>query len=103
MVEVLVLLWSAIFGLFRSRARLEAEVLVLRHQINVLRRNAPKKFVFGTFDRLAFVGLYRLALGIRFPVALAITVALSRPLRVLLAIGSPGRSTHLHLHQPLSG
>jgi hypothetical protein len=60
MVEGFILLWSAVTGLFRSRARLEAEVLVLRHQINVLRRNSRKRFVFGTFDRLVFVGLYRL-------------------------------------------
>src|SRR5436190_9828371 len=64
MVEVFILLWSALMGLFRSRARLEAEILVLRHQLNVLQRNAPKRFVFGTFDRLAFVGLYRLVPGI---------------------------------------
>ena len=61
MFEFFILLWSALISCFRSRARLEAEILVLRHQINVLRRNAPKRFVFGTFDRLAFVGLYRLA------------------------------------------
>ena len=41
--------------------RLEAEILVLRQQINVLRRKSPKRFAFGTFDRLVFVGLYRLA------------------------------------------
>ena len=64
MVEFFILLWSALIGLFRSRARLEAENLVLRQQINVLRRNAPKRFVFGTFDRLAFIGLYRLVPGI---------------------------------------
>jgi hypothetical protein len=46
-----------------SRLRLEAEILVLRQQINVnvLRRRSPKRFVFGTFDRLVFVVLYRLA------------------------------------------
>ena len=64
MIEALILLWSARSGLFRSRARLEAEILILRHQINVLRRNSPKRFAFRTFDRLAFVGLYRLAPGI---------------------------------------
>ena len=47
MVDVFILLWTAVIGLFRSRARLEAEILVLRQQINVLRRNAPKRFVFG--------------------------------------------------------
>ena len=61
MIELFILLWSALIGLLRSRARLEAEILVLRQQINVLRRNSPKRFVFRTFDRLVFVGLYRLA------------------------------------------
>jgi hypothetical protein len=64
MVDVLVLLWSAATSLFRSRARLEAQILVLRQQINVLRRTSPKRFVFGTFDRLVFVELYRLVPGI---------------------------------------
>jgi transposase InsO family protein len=60
MVDVLVLLWSALTRLFRSRARLEAEILVLRQQINVLRRKSPKRLAFGSFDRMVFVGLYRL-------------------------------------------
>ena len=64
MVDVLILLWTALTCLFRSRARLEAEILVLRQQINVLRRKSPKRSVFRTFDRLVFVGLYRLAPGI---------------------------------------
>src|SRR6478672_9229333 len=61
MVDILILLWTALTSLFRSRVRLEAEILVLRQQINVLRRNSPKRFVFRTFDRLVLVGLYRLA------------------------------------------
>ena len=64
MVDGLILLRSALTSLFRSRARLEAEILVLRQQINVLRRNSPKRFVFRPFDRLVLVGLYRLAPGI---------------------------------------
>jgi hypothetical protein len=64
MVDALVLLWSALTGWFHSRARLEAEILVLRQQINVLRRRSPRRFVFGNFDRLLFVGLYRLVPGI---------------------------------------
>src|SRR5216684_1282495 len=63
MADVLILLWSALTGLFRLRARLEAEILVLRQQINVLRRKSPKKFVFSNFDRLVFVGLGRLVPG----------------------------------------
>jgi hypothetical protein len=63
MVDVLMPLWTALTSLFRSRVRLEAKILVLRQQINVLRRKSPKRSVFRTFDRLVFVGLYRLAPG----------------------------------------
>ena len=55
------LIWTALVGLFRSRASLAAEILVLRHQINVLRRNSPKRQTFSVTDRLIFAGLYRLA------------------------------------------
>src|SRR5258708_40205419 len=64
MVDVLMLLWSGLTSLLRSRVRLQAEILVLRHQINVLRCKSPKRLVFGTLDRLLFVGLYRLAPGV---------------------------------------
>jgi transposase InsO family protein len=49
-----------VVDLIRSRAALEAEIWTLRQQINILRRTAPKKLSFGGFDRLIFVGLYRL-------------------------------------------
>ena len=58
------LIWCALVGLFRSRAALEAEILVLRHQLNVLRRKSPKRLAFGNIDRLVFAGLYRVAPGI---------------------------------------
>jgi hypothetical protein len=64
MVDVLMLLWTALTSLFRSRVRLEAEILILWQQINVLWCNSPKRFFFRTFDRLVFVELYRLALSI---------------------------------------
>jgi hypothetical protein len=51
--------------LFRSRAAIEAEILTLRQQINVLRRTAPKKQTFSSIDRLIFVCLYRLLPGVR--------------------------------------
>ena len=60
MTDCLMLLWLALTRLFCSRARLEAEILVLRQQLNVLRRQSRKRFAFGNFDRLVFVGLYRL-------------------------------------------
>lgn len=48
-------------GLFRSRAALQAEILVLRHQLIVLRRRSPKRLVFSNIDRLVLVNLYRLS------------------------------------------
>ena len=42
-------------------ASLEAEILILRHQLNIQRRQSPKRLNFSTLDRLIFVGLYRLA------------------------------------------
>ena len=64
MREACSLVWLALVGLFRSRASLEAEILILRHQLNIQRRQSPKRLNFSTLDRLIFVGLYRLALSI---------------------------------------
>jgi hypothetical protein len=61
MREACSLIWSALVLLFRSRASLAAEILVLRHQINILRRHSPKRQTFSAMDRLIFAGLYRLA------------------------------------------
>src|ERR1035437_6150994 len=61
MREACSLIWSALVLLFRSRASLAAEILVLRHQINILRRHSPKRQTFSAIDRLIFAGLYRLA------------------------------------------
>src|SRR3954469_5635676 len=47
--------------LLRSRSSLEAEIVVLRQQLNVLRRSAPKRPALSRFDRLIFILLYRLA------------------------------------------
>src|SRR5262249_19378179 len=64
MRDLLKLIWWVVSGFFRSRFSLEAEILTLRHQLNVLRRKAPKRLVFSHVDRLIFAGLYRLAPGI---------------------------------------
>ena len=60
MVHLLRLLCGALIGLFQSSARREAEILVLRQQINVLRRKAPKRPALNNADRLLFVWLSRL-------------------------------------------
>jgi hypothetical protein len=51
MREACSLIWTALVGLFRSRASLAAEILVLRHQINVLRRSSPKRQIFSAIPR----------------------------------------------------
>src|SRR6516165_1814671 len=55
------LIWWAVVGLVRSRVALQAEILVLRHQLNVLRRKSPKRMALGNIDRVVLIGLYRLA------------------------------------------
>jgi transposase InsO family protein len=60
MIECVGLLFSAIAARFKSRARLEAEVLVLRHQLNVLVRKVGRRPRLLSWDRLVFVVLYRL-------------------------------------------
>jgi transposase InsO family protein len=49
-----------VFSPFRTKARLEAEIVLLRHQLNVLRRRVPSKPKLAVADRLLFVWLYRL-------------------------------------------
>ena len=48
MIDLCKLMWCAFAGLFRSRAALEAEILVLRHQLNVwpLRNQALSLLAF---------------------------------------------------------
>src|SRR5262245_45004516 len=55
------LIWGIVTRLFQSRVALEAENVTLRHQLNVLRRKAPKRFGFNNCDRLLFTCLYRIA------------------------------------------
>ena len=55
------LIWCVVIGLFRSRAAVHAENILLRHQLNVLQRKSPKRLVFSNVDRLVFVSLYALA------------------------------------------
>jgi hypothetical protein len=54
------LLLNGIAVQFKSKARLEAEVLILRHQVNVLRRTAGWRPRLTAWDRLVSVVFYRL-------------------------------------------
>jgi hypothetical protein len=65
MRDICSLLWCALGGLFRSRTSLEAEILLLRHELNVLRRKSPQRMAFTDVDRLVFAKLYHLAPGVR--------------------------------------
>ena len=60
MTSFLVLLLHALVSPFKSQARLEAEIVFLRHQLNLLRRRVPGKPRLTPADRLLFVWLYRL-------------------------------------------
>src|SRR5512133_1201701 len=61
MRDLLNLIRWMLLGLFRSKTSLEAEILALRHQLNVLRRTSPPRPVFSNFDRMIFICLYRIA------------------------------------------
>ena len=60
MIDVLKLVALTVASSFKSRARLEAENVVLRHQLMILCRKAPRRLRFSVVDQLIFVWLYRL-------------------------------------------
>jgi hypothetical protein len=63
MTDRLKLLFVLLPSLFESRAQLEAENLVLRQRLNVLRRRIPNRLAPTNLDRLVFVWLYCLFLA----------------------------------------
>jgi transposase InsO family protein len=69
-LELFNLIKWMLLDLFRSRTSLEAEVIVLRQQLNVLRRSAPKRPTLSMFDRLIFAWLYRLVPAVLDAVAI---------------------------------
>ena len=60
MLDLCKLIFGAVIDLLRPRATLEAEIPVLRQQIDVLRRANSKKLSFDSVDRLILVGVCRL-------------------------------------------
>ena len=60
MIEFLKLFVHVLTSPFKTRAQLEAEIVLLRHQLNVLRRRVRSKPKLAVADRLLFVWLYRL-------------------------------------------
>jgi hypothetical protein len=64
MAEMLKPICWAVIGLFRSRASLEAEIMALRQELNVLRAAAEiaaKRLAFSHVGGLIFAGLYQIA------------------------------------------
>ena len=61
MVAFLIPLLLAIRSRFTGRARLEAENLMLRQQLVVLRHKSPTRVRLWNIDRLLLVWLYRLS------------------------------------------
>ncbi len=53
------LLLGYMWDCFRSHERLKAEILILRHQLNILHRKAPKRLQLSDGDRALFVAIVR--------------------------------------------
>jgi hypothetical protein len=60
MIAFLSLVFHVLVLPLKTRARLEAEIVLLRHQLNVLRRRVASKPKLTVADRLLFVWLYHL-------------------------------------------
>jgi hypothetical protein len=60
MVESVCQLLLTLRSLLKSQARLGAEILILRQQLSVLGRRAPKRIRLRNWDRFVLVWLYRL-------------------------------------------
>ena len=71
MIGFLILFLHVLVSPFKTQPRQEAEIVLLRHQLNALRRRVPSKPRLTVADRLLFAWLYRL-----FPSVLnAVTIA----------------------------
>jgi hypothetical protein len=60
MIAFLSLFIHVLVSPFKTQARLETEIVLLRHQLNVLRQRLPSRPKLTVADRLLLVWLYRL-------------------------------------------
>src|SRR5260370_1821883 len=60
MIGFLISLLHILVSPFKTQARLEAEIVLLRHQLSVLGQRVPSRPKLTVADRLLFVWLYRL-------------------------------------------
>jgi putative transposase len=61
-IAIAILFIRLLFDFFKPRQQLEAEILVLRHQLNILQQRGPRRLHLRWADRVLFIWLYR-----RFP------------------------------------
>src|SRR5258705_5608710 len=59
MIAIAVLIVRMLCDCFKSRRGLATEILVLRHQLNVLQQRAPRRLHLRWADRALFIWLYR--------------------------------------------
>ena len=64
MIAIGLLFIRMLCDFFKPRPRLEVEILILRHQLNILQRKLTGRAAFKSIDRLVFAGLYRLVPGV---------------------------------------
>src|SRR5919201_264490 len=64
MIAIGLLFFRMLLDFFRPGQHLEAEILVLRHQLNILQRRAPRRPHLRWADRALFIWLYRRGPGI---------------------------------------
>src|ERR1700691_5856093 len=99
MIDALKLLLDILVSTFKSQARLEAEIVVLRHQLNVLRRRSPSRPRLTAVDRLIFVWLSRIFPSLRDAITIVEPETVVRwhrlgfPSLLALEVALPGRST----------
>ena len=67
MITILSTVISILGFRFRRRASLELELIALRHQVSVLRRQHPGRLRVFTTDRLLWVWLYRVVTAPQSP------------------------------------
>ena len=65
MFAILQALGMFVADLFKSRSRLEAENLFLRHQLTIAMRRAPPRLRLRRSDRALLIGMTRLWLNLR--------------------------------------
>ena len=104
MVTILSTLVSLLSFRVRSRASLEPELVALRHQVTVMRRQHPGRLRLFSTDRLLWVWLYRIwpqVLNAMVLVKPATVVQWSQRLPALLAVAiAPSGTAQDELRNP---